>query len=779
MESNSEPNAHPIPSPPSGERAGVRGRLVVDSSAPETPAATPSTLPSPPPGEKVSEGRMRGRRPQYGKHRTRSESARTFARQLRQHSTDSEKHLWRLLRDRRFAEFKSRRRYACGIYFLDSVAPISGKWPTLGSEPRLHVSFAFHCPAANRTLNWAGAFFADMASISHWPFSLIPMKTKLCSLLIIGVGAWFSAGGAEVSFKPVALRDQSAPGLSNNVHFSSFNDFSLADDGWIAFTANVSGPGMASTNNLGLWGGLPGGQKLIVRTGDPAPSQGQGISVKDLWAPNLDNHQYVGILAEFAGQGPGGVSTQAKKPGKPVYYPVPKETLLPGETRERTIDLKALGKFIMESWCSFVINAVAGRIELFGPDIGFTNNIAIVAGPPTNAAIVARIGFPAPGVTGDFISVADAPGLVALMPNGKVAFVAGTTAEAGVWLGNGDGVEGVALTGHPAPVSPLGSGYTFFLRFGLPGSENLEVNGRGELAFSTYLNGPGLNATNSEFVVAGTPEALRVVAQEGQPAPGIPGAFFRRFDGGSSSFSHVLLGADGAVVFVGCYSTNGKDFGLWLAPTNGATPLLLMRTGQQAPGAPAGVVFEDTSIYVPPFRQAFMNSRNQVVFRARLGGPGIGSFSFGIWLAEPDGTVSLVARVGDMIDTGDGTLRQLDGVSFGADPVFMAGPEDGRRCPFNDRGEVALLADFTDATGGVFVAQTGINLDAERAGNDIRIRFPTLAGKTYRVDYSTNLPATSWPMLQDSVSGNGRKVTVTDTNAVELQGRFYRAVRTD
>ena len=50
---------------------------------------------------------------------TRTDEARDFARHLRSESTDAEKRLWRLLRDRRFAEFKFRRQYACGIYFLD------------------------------------------------------------------------------------------------------------------------------------------------------------------------------------------------------------------------------------------------------------------------------------------------------------------------------------------------------------------------------------------------------------------------------------------------------------------------------------------------------------------------------------------------------------------------------------------------------------------------------------------------------------------------------------
>ncbi|MBK9137422.1 MAG: DUF559 domain-containing protein [Verrucomicrobia bacterium] len=77
------------------------------SPAPDSPAAP---IPSPLRGERV---RVRGAR------RTRATAARDFSRELRRKSTDAEKRLWRLLRDRRFNDFKFRRQYPCGIYFLD------------------------------------------------------------------------------------------------------------------------------------------------------------------------------------------------------------------------------------------------------------------------------------------------------------------------------------------------------------------------------------------------------------------------------------------------------------------------------------------------------------------------------------------------------------------------------------------------------------------------------------------------------------------------------------
>ena len=82
-------------------------------------------IPSPRSGERVRVRGRRGKLPRYGKHRARTTAARDFARQLRKKSTDAEKRLWRLLRDHRFNEFKFRRQYACGIYYLDFYCTVA------------------------------------------------------------------------------------------------------------------------------------------------------------------------------------------------------------------------------------------------------------------------------------------------------------------------------------------------------------------------------------------------------------------------------------------------------------------------------------------------------------------------------------------------------------------------------------------------------------------------------------------------------------------------------
>ena len=119
MPAKNQNAANEIPSTPSGERVRVRGRgAIISAIATTTSSHQQTKLPDTfsPSGEKDG---MRGRPPQYGQHRTRTSAARNFARQLRKKSTDAEKSLWRLLRNRRFSEFKFRRQYACGSYYLD------------------------------------------------------------------------------------------------------------------------------------------------------------------------------------------------------------------------------------------------------------------------------------------------------------------------------------------------------------------------------------------------------------------------------------------------------------------------------------------------------------------------------------------------------------------------------------------------------------------------------------------------------------------------------------
>jgi hypothetical protein len=590
---------------------------------------------------------------------------------------------------------------------------------------------------------------------------------------------------AEISFQAVAVTGQPAPGFGGNATFSGFSCFSLADDGRLAFTAQAIGTGITITNSQGIWSGLPGTVNLIARAGAPAPGAGPGVTFYYFPGINMDNCQYLGFIADLRGPGidpnaAGSLWVAAANPlqvAEPLHLVVPDPNGVSGTViRAKSYSSGCNGELLV----ACVTNRLACGVDLSGSTIDFSNNEAILVGSYTNWTLSPRSGSPAPGTTGNFL------GLItetkALAPDGQLAFTsyAEGVSGVGVWMGAPGAFKAVALPGGPAPASLCGAGCTYTFVGGL----EVEVNGRGEIAFEALLTGPGLNSTNSDFVVAGTPGALRAVAQSGQTAPGIPGGAFR-------SFGNLVIGSDGSVAFVASYTETGFDLGLWLAPASG-TPVLLARNGAQAPGAPSGVVFATSPFtLVPPVDEFYMNARGQIAFRAELSGPGVGSTnSVGIWLAEPDGTVNLVVRAGDIINVG-GASRQLVNVTFGTVGVpVVAGPEDGRVSPFNDRSEVLFWASWQNPAGppdfgsfgqGIFIAGSGgLILTAEKVGNDIVVKFPTIAGKHYRVDCADSLPSSLWLVLVMSVVGTGAEVTVTDAGVVSLlKQRFYRVVQLD
>ena len=54
-------------------------------------------------------------------------------------------------------------------------------------------------------------------------------------------------------------------------------------------------------------------------------------------------------------------------------------------------------------------------------------------------------------------------------------------------------------------------------------------------------------------------------------------------------------------------------------------------------------------------------------------------------------------------------------------------------------------------------------------------RLPTVAGKTYRLEYTDDLK-TPWQVLKDNIPGTGQPVTIPDPSAKTIPQRFYRLV---
>ncbi len=190
---------------------------------------------------------------------------------------------------------------------------------------------------------------------------------------------------------------------------------------------------------------------------------------------------------------------------------------------------------------------------------------------------------------------------------------------------------------------------------------------------------------------------LVLVARSGNEAPGTPeGVYFHFISGatpalnnaGQTAFSGGLTGTrvDGS-----------NDRGLW-SEGGGSGLALVTRSGNQAPGTPEGVHFRFFS------GATALNNAGQTAFKGSLTGTEVdGLNDFGIWAENLQGVLTLIARTGDLLNVDDGLgtdFRTISSLSF----VGGTGNGDGRSSAFNDMGQLAFRADFTDGSSGMFVS---------------------------------------------------------------------------
>ncbi|QDV76344.1 DUF7453 family protein [Botrimarina mediterranea] len=370
-----------------------------------------------------------------------------------------------------------------------------------------------------------------------------------------------------------------------------------------------------------------------------------------------------------------------------------------------------------------------------------------------------------------------------------------------VIVGENAGVDSVlgivAREGQSAPGTDAAFRFVYYRHTG--------PSNAGHVGIVTTLQGPNVTPDNEEGVWAYTPGAgIRLVAREGDAAPAMDGVFnsfyyprvsvnrfgdvafaadYRPNEGGASVGSGVFSSAAGtegpvAIVKTGdAISSMGLQFGsagnvLLLGSTGdivapvtlsgsgvntannhailmadaGGDLNLIAREGDPAPGTDARF---GNMISPDPFFSPSLNGRGQVVFSSRLSGTGVdASNDSAIW-AYDGGALRLIAREGDSIDVSDDPhspdLRTIESL----DAELRSSNDDGLPSGFNDRGQIAFYAAFTDGTSGVFVSDA-VAAPLPLAGDYDRDGFVTPG------DYDVWESAYgSWAVSYEGADGNG------------------------
>lgn len=429
----------------------------------------------------------------------------------------------------------------------------------------------------------------------------------------------------------------------------------LNDLGQVAFRGSLrtGSGGVTSSNNLGIWSGIPGGLGLVARAASQAPDTPAGAVFDGLASPLLNNSgqaAFTGYLKPGAGgviddENDGGI--WAGVPGN-VHKVIRFGDPAPGFPLGSTLKT-VLFEIVMNDAGQFAFRG-------FARTSATPYNYGLWVGTPDNLTLLAREDAPAPtGLPGETFSTFSDP---VINNSGRVAFEGSVNDEY-----------------FPSPPNPIG-----------------------------YMWGLWSNGTTD----------LWVIARWGFNFPGLPpGTGFQSFDSPVISDTGRVVFAGSLYPGYGGVTADDNDAVFTAVANTGAgdSVAILAREGFPAPGAPADTIFATDY----PFRYPVTNAVGQVAFEAethRILQGGEVEYGEGIWATNTLGKLVPVVRTGDQLEVAPGVFRSVYEVRLGTYPP--SGGSDGRTRVLNDAGQLAFWARLTGSTEGLFVAD--LNVPGTTAG---------------------------------------------------------------
>ena len=357
--------------------------------------------------------------------------------------------------------------------------------------------------------------------------------------------------------------------------------------------------------------------------------------------------------------------------------------------------------------------------RLTGQGVDDSNNDGLWSEGSGSLALLVREGDQAPGLPPGVLFDTCHAGLLCppvMNDVGDAAFLISLSDGSGsMWVQRSGSLNLVARTGSQAPGLPAGVNFVSVF--------NLVLNDAGQTAFSSYLEGPGVDAKNNYGIWSEGLGSVAIVARLGDQAPGTPEGVV--FGDGSHFPSSFAVGGAGQTPMKAYLSgpgvisgSGGNAQGIW---SGGPGSLeLVARAGDPAPGLGEGVNFDTFSSALT----TIINGAGQTAFFAKLIGPDVDFNSDGSIWSEGSGSLVMVAREGSHAP---GTAKgvnffslipgaMLNGAGQTAFAAYLIGPGvDGT----NHRGV------WSEGSGSLaLVARTGSPAPGTAVGVNFSSIFP-------------------------------------------------------
>jgi len=407
-----------------------------------------------------------------------------------------------------------------------------------------------------------------------------------------------------VQFKTIVTSAQPVPGMPGFTFGDNFKW--TADSSEVVFKSILKGPGITTANDEAFWIGNGSSITGIVREGDQVPGLGAGVTFKNAPIVRVADGGHIYLKNDVQGPGVGGFNDEYIFTGTPGSLQIiARERLLAGDQTadsfvsfgNNTGSINSSGKVIFSgtrygetSSSTWLSNGGSlSRIPSGGTTINNTDDIHIVSSSgerlllagSTTPVNIAVVGDSAPGTdSGVLFSTFEA----STSNNARQVLFRATLAGPGVtssnnfgyWIGQPGDVRKVLRAGEEIPGLPgvFWGGGTF-----LP---TMSENGRAALDMG--LTGNGVNASNDRALVTGAPGDIRIIAREGDQAPGLGSGVVQQF------MSSPAISDSGRVAFGSQLSgpgvTDANKSALWQYTPDDDMVRLLLRSGDVLEVAP-------------------------------------------------------------------------------------------------------------------------------------------------------------------------------------------------
>ena len=490
---------------------------------------------------------------------------------------------------------------------------------------------------------------------------------------------------AVASTRTVALSSDHPPGTPAGVRYRDLSTPVLNNEGFVAFHSRLEGSGVGAGNNEGVWSESSGVLSLVGREGSQVGGLPEGTQFSWLSALVLNASNQLSFQSGLIGNDVTSMNNSA------VWLEQAGQLNLVSRSGDSAPGLPADVDFRGFSWQMFNDDGeTTFRGWLQGDQVNPNNDSGIWAGELDRLALLARTGDEPPGIPVqasflDFsVPVLNDAGHVAFRAQLESSDVGSDPFNTGVFSSSSGTLGLIARTGETPPGFVGGEVFDYL--------QEPSINNLGQTAFWASINGDSVTGFTDEGIWSETSGSLALVARDGDPAPGASiGTTFGPFspysvlinDIGQTTFTAATLGED--------LRPNGS--GIWVE--RDGTLVAVAISGDSIPEGSGGSSFLN-------FRHSALNQVGQVVFMSTLVEGGVTSGN-GIFGTDRDGGLQLIARTGDTLEVAPGVLKTIAALDF-ANFYRPAGNSDGRPSGFNDFGQLAFWAEFSDGTDGIFVS---------------------------------------------------------------------------